>query len=324
MVCLQIAILEMHNIIRYHANYFGYPMNPHHLRTFLAVWRHRNYTRAAEEIFLTQPAVSRQVRQLEEKLGVRLFERIGKSLAGEAEKLLGAMERTAEAVRSHRSAERGSVRIGASTTPGFYLLPDLLGRFHRRFPKVALHYTVENSLRIEQMILRNELDLGFVGAHLSSEDLVLKPLLEDEIVCFTAPSHRLAKVRHVAPGSLEDELWIIREKGSATRRLFEDWLSSRKGTIRKTIELTCPETCKALVRAGIGLSFMSVHGLRSELRAGRLVRIPVTGMSLKRPIFLAMHSEKRCSPVMETFLRIVEGALPKPATTEEMRRFKES
>ncbi|OIP34650.1 MAG: hypothetical protein AUK27_06795 [Deltaproteobacteria bacterium CG2_30_66_27] len=308
-------------------------MNPHHLRTFLAVWRHRNYTRAAEEIFLTQPAVSRQVRQLEEKLGVRLFERIGKSLhltdagktlAGEAEKLLGAMERTAEAVRSHRSAERGSVRIGASTTPGFYLLPDLLGRFHRRFPKVALHYTVENSLRIEQMILRNELDLGFVGAHLSSEDLVLKPLLEDEIVCFTAPSHRLAKVRHVAPGSLEDELWIIREKGSATRRLFEDWLSSRKGTIRKTIELTCPETCKALVRAGIGLSFMSVHGLRSELRAGRLVRIPVTGMSLKRPIFLAMHSEKRCSPVMETFLRIVEGALPKPATTEEMRRFKES
>jgi len=313
----------MHNINHYHANYFGYPMNPHHLRTFLAVRKHLNYTRAAAEVFLTQPAVSRQVRQLEEELGVRLFERIGKSLhltdagqtlAGEAEKLLGAMERTAEAVRSHRSAERGSVRVGASTTPGFYLLPDLLGRFHRRFPKVALHYTVENSLRIEQMIVRNELDLGFVGAHLSSEDLVLKPLLEDEIVCFAAPSHPLAKVRHIAPDSLEEELWIIREKGSATRRLFEDWLSSRKGTIRKTIELTCPETCKALVHAGIGLSFMSVLGLRSELRARRLVRLPVTGMSLKRPIFLAMHSGKRNSPVMETFLQIVESALSKLAT----------
>src|SRR3990172_12696381 len=225
-------------------------MNQHHLRTFLAVRRHRNYTRAAGEVFLTQPAVSRQVRQLEEELGVRLFEQIGKSLhltdagetlAVEAEKLLGAMERTAEAVRSHRSAERGSVRIGASTTPGFYLLPDLLGRFHRRYPKVVIHYTVENSLRIEQKIVRNELDLGFVGAHLPSEGLELKPLVEDEIVCFASPSHHLAKARQIAPNSLEEELWVLREKGSATRRIFEDWLSSRKGTIRNAIELACPE-----------------------------------------------------------------------------------
>ena len=194
------------------------------------------------------------------------------------------------------------------------MLPDLLGRFHRRFPKVALHYTVENSLKIEQKIVRNEIDLGFVGAHLSREDLELKPLMEDEIVCFAAPSHRLAKARHIAPGSLEEEMWVIREKGSATRRLFEHWLSSRKATIREAIELTCPETCKALVRAGIGLSFMSVHGLRSEFRAKRLVRIPVTGMPLKRPIFLARHSEKRNSPVMETFLQIVERALPKLTT----------
>ena len=298
-------------------------MNPHHLRTFLSVRKHRNYTRAAEEVFLTQPAVSRQMRQLEEELGVRLFEQIGKTLhltdagetlAVEAEKLLGAMERTAEAVRSHRSAERGSIRIGASTTPGFYLLPDLLGQFHRRFPKVALHYTVENSLRIEQMLVRNELDLGFVGANLSSRELELKPLVEDEIVCFTSPSHRLAKVRRIALSSLEEEMWIIREKGSATRLLFEDWLLSRKGAIRKSIELTCPETCKALVRAGIGISFMSVHGLRAEIRAKYLVKILVTEMSLKRPIYLAKHSDKRNSPVMESFLAIVEIALPKLTT----------
>jgi DNA-binding transcriptional LysR family regulator len=217
-------------------------------------------------------------------------------------------------VRSHRSAERGSIRIGASTTPGFYLLPDLIGRFHRRFPKVALHYTVENSLRIEQMLVRNELDLGFVGARLSSEELELKPLVEDEIVCFTSPSHHLAKVQRIAPSSLEEEMWIIRERGSATRLLFEDWLSSRKGAIRKSIELTCPETCKVLVRAGIGISFMSVHGLRSEIRAKYLVKIPVTEMSLKRPIFLARHSDKRNSPVMESFLAIVERALPKLTT----------
>jgi DNA-binding transcriptional LysR family regulator len=291
-------------------------MNPHLLRTFLAVRRNRNYTRAAEEVFLTQPAVSRQMRQLEEELGVRLFEQIGKTLhltdagetlAVEAEKLLGAMERAAEAVHSHRSPERGSIRIGASTTPGFYLLPDLLGRFHRRFPKVGLQYTVENSLRIEQMLVRNELDLGFVGARLSSEELELTPLVEDEIVCFTSPSHRLAKVRRISPGSLGEELWITREKGSATRLLFEDWLSSQRGGIRNAIELTCPETCKALVAAGIGISFMSLHGLRSEIRTRRIVRIPVTGMPLKRPIYLARHSDKRNSPAMESFLAIVES-----------------
>lgn len=299
-------------------------MTPHRLRTFLAVRKHRNYTRAAEEVFLTQPAVSRQIRQLEEELGVRLFEQIGKSLhvtdagetlASEAERLLGAMERTAEAVRSHRTAEHGSLRIGASTTPGFYMLPELLGRFHRRYPKVALHYTVENSLKIEQMIVRNEIDLGFVGAHLSGKELELKPLLEDEIVCFTSPTHRLAKVRRIAPYSLEEEMWIIREKGSATRSLFEDWLSSGKGAIRKSIELTCPEMCKALVRAGIGISFLSIYGLRSEIRAKHLVRIPVTGMSLRRPIFAARHSEKRIHPAMEAFLEIAESAFPKLTTT---------
>lgn len=258
------------------------------------------------------------MRQLEEELGVRLFEQIGKSLhltdagetlAAEAEKLLGAMERTAEAVRFHRSAERGSLRIGASTTPGFYLLPDILGRFHRRFPRVTLRYTIENSHAIEQMIVRNEVDLGFVGARLSNEDLALRPLMEDEIVCFAAPSHRFATMRRIDPVSLEEELWVVREKGSATRRLFEDWLSSRKGGIRKAIELGCPEACKALVRSGIGLSFMSVHGLRHELQAKRLVKVSVAGLSLKRPIFLARHSGKRDSPVMEAFLSVVESAV---------------
>src|SRR4030066_68722 len=231
-------------------------MNPHHLRTFLSVRKHRNYTRAAEEVFLTKPAVSRQMRQLEEELGVRPFGQIGQPL-----------------------------------------------------PR-----TGERSPRVESMLVRNELDLGFVGANLSSRELELKPLVEDEIVCFTSPSHRLAKVRRIAPSSLEEEMWIIREKGSATRLLFEDWLLSRKGAIRQSIDLTCPETCKALVRAGIGISFMSVHGLRAEIRAKNLVKILVTEMSLKRPIYLPNHSDKRNSPVMESFLAIVEIALPKLTT----------
>ncbi|MHC4136153.1 MAG: LysR family transcriptional regulator [Planctomycetota bacterium] len=293
-------------------------MNPHHLRTFLAVRKHLNYTHAAQDLFLSQPAVSRQVRQLERELGVRLFEQIGKSLhptdAGEtltreAEKILGALERTAEAVRAHRSAEHGSLRVGASTTPGFYLLPGLLGRFHARYPRVDLRYAVENSLRIEQMIVRNELDLGFVGAHLAHDDLDLERLVDDEIVCFAGPSHPLAGRRRIAPRSLEKHTWIIREKGSATRRLFESWLARNDGATGLTIELHSPEAIKALVAAGVGFSFMSVHALKDELRRKRLKRLPVTGLRLRRPIYLVRHTHKHTSPVMETFLAIVRAAL---------------
>jgi len=302
-------------------------MNPNHLRTFLAVRKHLNYTRAGEEVFLSQPAVSRQVRQLETELGVRLFEQIGKSLhltgagetlAAEAEKLLGAMERTAEAVRVHRSAEHGSLRIGASTTPGFYLLPTLLGRFHREYGKVALHYTVQNSLRIEQMIVRNELDLGFVGAHLSNEDLRLEAIVEDEIVCFTGPSHPLTKRRRVTATTLQGETWVIRERGSATRRLFENWFATQGGSIGPAIELGSPEAAKALVGAGVGLSFMSAHGLRAEVERGELQRIPVSGLPIRRPIFLVRHGEKRTSPVMQAFLEIVHSSLggEKPRRTK--------
>lgn len=291
-------------------------MNPVHLQTFLAVQKHLNYTRAAEEIFLSQPAVSRQIRQLERDLGLRLFEQIGKSLnltdagrtlADEAGRLLGNMERVAEVVRCHRSAECGRLRVGASTTPGLYLLPSVLGRFHAGYPDVELQYAIENSLRIEQRILRNELDLGFLGAHPSHDELLAEKLLDDEIVCFSNASHRLAKRRSIDVASLERETWIIREKGSATRRLFESWLTKAGGKLGATIELQHPEAVKALVAAGVGISFMSIHGLKREIRRRQFKKLAVTGLRLKRVILLVRHADKHTSPVMECFLILVRA-----------------
>ena len=291
-------------------------MNPVHLRTFLAVLKHLNYTRAAEELFLSQPAVSRQIRQLEQDLGLRLFEQIGKSLnltdagrtlADEAGKLLGNLERVAEAVRSHLSAESGRLRIGASTTPGLYLLPPVLGRFHARYSDVELHFAIENSLCIEQKILRNELDIGFLGAHTSHGELVAEKLLDDEIVCFASASHRLAKRRRIDAASLAGETWIIREKGSATRQRFESWLAEAGGTLGSIIELQGPEAVKALVAAGVGISFMSIHGLKREIRRRQFKKLPVTGLQLKRAILLVRHADKHTSPAMEWFLTLVRA-----------------
>lgn len=167
---------------------------------------------------------------------------------------------------------------------------------------------MENSLRIQQRIVRNECDLGFVGASLCDDDLQLEVLVEDEIVCFAGPSQPLARRRRMDPRALEGETWVIREKGSATRQLFESWLASVGGRIGRTIELGCPEAVKALVSAGVGFSYMSVHGLTEEIRRKRLVKLPVTGLGLKRPIYLVHHRSKRASPVMEAFLECVRAA----------------
>lgn len=296
-------------------------LNPAHLRTFLAARKHLNYTRAAEEVFLSQPAVSRQIQQLEQDLGASLFEQIGKTLhltdagdalAREAEVLLARMERIAESVAAYRSLGAGRLRVGAGTTPGFYLLPAILGRFHRKYPDVELDYIVEGSRGIEQKVLRNEVDLGFIGGSPCSDDLLAEAVAEDEIVCFASPAHPLASRRRINARSLADETWIVRRPGSATRDLFESWLASAGGRIGRTIELGCPEAVRSLVAAGIGIGYMSNLALEAELRQKHLKRLAVSGLKLKRTIHLIRHADKHVSPAMAALMEMIRARTSRP------------
>ena len=201
-------------------------MNPEHLKTFLAVTRHGSFTRAGEERLLSQPAVSRQIQQLADGLGLPLFEKVGRILhltdAGRtlvplAEEILGGIERASEAVQRHRSAAHGRLRVGASSTPGIHLLPPLLGAFHREFPEVDLHLVVEDSQGIERRLVRNEIDLGFVGAPPTRPALEARHFADDQIVCFAATDDPLAARERVDLVELSDRLWITRKPGSAKR-----------------------------------------------------------------------------------------------------------
>jgi DNA-binding transcriptional LysR family regulator len=289
-------------------------MNPNHLRTFIAVEKHLNFTRAAKELLLSQPAVSRQISQLEESLEVALFEQIGKTvfitdagrtLAREARHILGSIERTKEAVRAYRTSVLGSLRIGASTTPGLYLLPKPLRLFRQRFPSIDLRFTVQNSEAIGQMLVENELDIGFVGGPLSNPSLAIEPLAKDEVVCFASPTNPLTKKSRITQKSLSNETWIMRERGSATRELLETWLDSNGGNLLKTIEIHSSEEAKLLVDAGVGISCMSILGLGQDLREGRFNRLNVRGLSLKRTIHLVRHVDKHTSNPMQAFLKMV-------------------
>jgi DNA-binding transcriptional LysR family regulator len=293
-------------------------LDPDLLLTFLTVERLRSFTLAARELFISQPAVSRQVRQLEVQLGVSLFEKIGRSiqptaagiaLTGDAERVLGDLQRVAERVKAYAGAERGSLRIGASTTPGLYLLPGLLGRFQQRYPNVDLSYSVENSYRVQEKVLGNEIDLGFIGARLSDGGLLLEPIVDDEIVFFAARSHPLAKMTKVSLRHLEKETWVIREEGSATRKLVEAFLARAGSRIGRAITLASPEALKAVVAGGLGISFLSAYGIRDDLKRGRLKKLRVPGFRLTRPIFLIRHERKHVTPILEEFLKLVRDAL---------------
>ncbi|HKX45514.1 MAG TPA: LysR substrate-binding domain-containing protein [Planctomycetota bacterium] len=286
-------------------------MTPAHLRTFLAVQRHLSFTRAASELHLSQSATWRQVRALEGELGVRLIEPLGKALhltdagrtlAAEAEVLLGHIGHVEEAVRSHGSGVRGRLRIGASTTPGYYLLPAALGRFHRAFPDVELAYEIENSAGIEQRLLRNELDLGFVGGELLSEELESEQLSTDRIVCYAARDNPLAKLRRIGPRELAGATCVLRESGSATRRMFEAWLTASGNRLGQTIVVRCPEVAKALVTSGVGYSVISSHALATPELSAKCVRLRVKGLDLERPVTVGWHRRKRITRAMQAFL----------------------
>jgi DNA-binding transcriptional LysR family regulator len=304
-------------------------MNLVHLRAFLAVYRHASYTRAAEELLLTQPAVSRQIDQLERDLGVALFEQVGKkprltaageSLVKEAEKLLADVARAVEAVSAHRSADRGRIAVGASSTPGLYLLPPVVGKFCQAFPNVEFHYTVETSRAVEQKVLHNQLDVGFVGVAPSSNSITATKLLEDEIRFFAWRSHPLASRRDIDLKSLVKSTWVIREKGAATRELVESRLNRQKLKPAHVIEMSCPEGVKSLIAAGVGISYMSIHGLSDDLKRGRFKTLDVRGFDVRRELYLIRHRDKHLSPVIKEFERLARAALELPRRATPERR----
>ena len=295
--------------------------NPDLLRTFLEVRRLGSLTRAAETLYISQSAVTRRLDRLERSLGLSLFERLGRrlrlteageTLATEAEGLVGSLDRLAEAIQARKSGAHGRLRIGASTTPGLYLLPPLVLRYQQEHPSVEVRFSVENSLHIEQKLLINELDLGFVGAHLSHAAMRLKPVFQDEIVVYASATHPLARRASVSARDLAQLTCITREPGSATRKLVDRWLARRRVSLHNVLEIGCPEAAKPLVRAGLGFSYMSSRGLEGPGGAG-LVRLKVAGFSLTRPIYLAMHAQKVPPPPMSAFLTLVTGRGAAPA-----------
>ena len=292
----------------------------HHLRIFRAVARHRSFTAAATEFHLTQSAVSVQIRELGIVLGTPPFELIGKKVhltdAGRllevyAARMDGWLREMSQDFAAFRESGTGLVRIGASTSLGTYYLPSLLAEFSVRYPRVKVTLVIENSAHIEERLLTNEFDLGFIGTAGASRGIVSEPFLEDEIFFSAGPGHPLARTRAIAPERLSKERIIIREPGSATRATMEAHLSRRGISFPHFMELGSVEAIKQVVMSGLGIGYFSALTVCNEISAGWLVRLRVSGLTAGRTFFIVQHRLKKETPMLAAFIAFAKQWQPR-------------
>ncbi len=280
------------------------------LRLFEAVARHRSYTRAAEEVHLTQPAVSIQVKRLEENIGSPLFEMIGKkmhlTLAGQEVhdacvdvlRRLGDLEITLDNL-SGEVAGPINVTVVSSAK---YFLPYLLGKFMRRYPKVEPHLKVTNRANLLERLGNNTDDLYITGLVPEEMPVVEYPFLENVLVVVAHPHHPLAKKKGLTLEDLADERFVGREPGSGTRKAVEELFRERGLTVTPYIELSSSEAIKQGVMAGLGLAVLSLHSLSLELSANKLTILDVKDFPLRRRWYAVHRKGKQLSRAAQTFL----------------------
>lgn len=279
------------------------------LRVFAAVARHRSFTRAARELHLTQPAVSQQVKLLEEEVGMPLFEQLGRKirLAPAGSELLRYATQMTELVReagetlaAMRGLKRGVLKLGAVSTAK-YFAPALLSAFTPAYPEVTIKFTVANREEIVRLLAANEIDLVIMGRPPRELDTTAEPFARHPFVIIASPEHPLARRRHIPLESLARESFIIREEGSGTRASMEHVFRDRRVPFRASMEVSSNETIKQAVMAGMGLSFISSHTIGLEAQAGRLAILDVAGLPIVRDWYVIHLREKVLSPIAAAF-----------------------
>jgi DNA-binding transcriptional LysR family regulator len=287
------------------------------VEVFLAVVREGSFNQAAGRVHLSQPTLSEHVAELERELGARLFLRHGRRIslteagrvfADYAARVLSTADNARQAVADLEGLRRGSLVVGASTTPGVYVLPQIVAAFRRRYPGVALSLRIANSRTIEERVRRHELDLGVVGGHvLGADEHCLAAGLVDELVLVVPPRHPWAGRGVIGLRQLRQAPLLMREEGSATRQLTERALQRAGLACRAAMELDHTEAIKQAVMAGLGIALVSVHAVRGEVATRRLATLRVRGLRLRRH-FHVIHDEQRpLSASGRAFVALLDG-----------------
>jgi len=281
------------------------------LEVLEAVGREGSVTAAAIHLHLTQPAVSMQLRQLEEQLQISLFEPVGRGLqitepgrelAAMAADILLRLDDFNNAARELRGVRRGRVRLGVVSTAK-YFAPRLLAQFLKSHPGLDLKLNVFNREHIIEQIQSYNIDLGIMGRPPEGANLVGTPFAPNPLAIVAAPSHRLSLRSEIPPEELENEPMIVREAGSGTRIAMDRFFADVGVTVNPVMETDSNETIKQSVMAGIGVALLSMHTVRLEQAAGRIAVLRVAGTPLRRQWFVVHSRQRRLTPAADEFLQ---------------------
>ena len=288
------------------------------LQVFHTVARLLSFTKAAESLHMTQPAVTFQVRQLEEYFNTRLFDRthnrISLTEAGQrvyefADRIFDLYAEMENAVRDMTGEISGVLIIGASTTIAEYMLPALLGDFKKKYPDINVHLKVSNSDGIVHMVENNDIDLGVVEAPVMNKNLVVEECRKDRLVAIVSPQHALAQQQKVRLPELLEAAYIDREEGSGTREVILEYLSElgmNSTDVHVSMELGSPEAIKGAVEAGMGVSIVSEVTIHKELQLGTLVALELDP-PLERPFSFVHQKQKFRQRAMDELLEFARA-----------------
>jgi DNA-binding transcriptional LysR family regulator len=288
------------------------------LKVFEAVARNLSFTQAAQELHLTQPAVSMQIKQLEESAGLPLFEQLGRQTylteAGRemyhyCKSVSQQLEEVSDVMQQLKGVQRGRLDISVASTAN-YFGTRLLAAFAKRYPDTSFSLDVTNRETLLRQLEQNEKDLVLMGKPPGGRDLIAEAFMENPLVVIAPPGHALAGEKQIPLQRLADETFVVREPGSGTFIAMERFFKEHGVEFSAGMEMTSNQAIKHAVEAGLGLGIVSIHTLELELEAGRLIILDVEDFPILRHWYVVHRKGKRLSPVAEAFKEFVLTEAP--------------
>jgi DNA-binding transcriptional LysR family regulator len=285
-------------------------MNFTHLAAFFAVVETGSVTAASERLHVSQPALTREIRELEERFGVSLFDRLprgmqpteaGRMLADFAGQIFSLADAAETAVGEFAGLTRGHLGLATSRTIGVYLLPAVLDEFRRLYPGVTVEAAVSNTEHVEEAVLANERQIGLVEGPYDAALFDATVIGHDELVAVASPAHPLARMRKLSAAAVGSAELVMREPGSGTRTVVEQAYAQHAFELSPKLSVGSPEAIKRLVRLGHAVAWVSRHTVAEELAAGLLVQLPVKDMKIDRALNMIWRKTRGLSPSARAF-----------------------
>ncbi|MCP3951787.1 MAG: LysR family transcriptional regulator [Desulfobacterales bacterium] len=290
------------------------------LSIFIKVIESGSFSKAADQVLLTQPTVSSHINDLEAHYGCRLIDRLGKEVAptkaGQllykyARKLMALQNETEAVMADYHGKMRGHLNIGGSTIPGEYILPAVIGRYTADYPEVKVSLSIGDTRQVTEEVLSGGLELGIVGARMKNKKLVQEEVATDKLRLVVPADHKWADRKRVSLKNLLTESVIVREKGSGTLKALLDSLSAagyKSGDLDIIAEMGSTTAVIQGIKNKVGISVLSTLAVHEELQAGRLKALPISGLNLQRSFYLTVNKHRTLSPLCKAFIKYLKAS----------------